>query len=247
MRHTTHRNRTKRSASGFWRGTFSGKMDRGIARGERAPAVLRRASREEVISLLDEARRLIPLGDTDGVWRMLAKNPDLIQAVCPAEGGGPTGLFAYLPLNPFGAAMIVGGGFDGGLPDPAWICRDNERPEAIYWWLFHTPGKLARMLGAVASLCRDLAPEGVPIFSRAVTPTSERLQKSVGFLSAADVYPDAPEWLLVALPEGRLPDPRPKRNEPRVEVRIVRTMAELTQVFALRAAPYIAEQFYSFL
>lgn len=205
--------------------------------------MLRRASREEIISLLDEARRLIPIGDTDGVWRMLAKNPDLIQAVCASSDEAPFGLFAYLPLNRFGAATIAGGGFDGGLPDPAWICREGECPEAIYWWLFHTPGKVAKMLGAVAALCRTLAPEGVPIFSRGVTESSRRLQVSIGFLKARDFYPDAPEWLLVALPEGRLPESRAPANTPRLEVRIVRSMAELTEVFALRAATYIAEQF----
>jgi predicted GNAT family N-acyltransferase len=205
--------------------------------------VLRRASRAEIVSLLDEARRLIPIGDIQGVWRMIAKNPDLIQAVCPDSASAPVGLFAYLPLNAYGAAMIVSGGFDGGLPDPAWICREGEQPEAIYWWLFHTPGKLARMLGAVAALCRDLAPEGVPIFSRAVTAVSERLQLSIGFLRARDFYPDAPEWLLVALPEGRMPETRSETVIPKLEVRIVRSMAELTQVFALRAATYIAEQF----
>jgi predicted GNAT family N-acyltransferase len=205
--------------------------------------VLRRASRLHIISRLDEARRLIPLAETDGVWRMVAKNPDVIQAVCPSPNGTPIGLFAYLPLSAYGAATIVGGGFDGGLPDPAWICRAGERPEAIYWWLFHTPGKLARMLGAVSALCRELAPQGVPIFSRAVTAASERLQLSVGFLKARDFYPDAPAWLLVALPEGRLPESRSESPATRIEVRIVRNMAELTQVFALRSATYIAEQF----
>src|SRR4051812_48330494 len=109
MRHSTHRSTTKRPPVGFWQGTFNGKLDRGIARGERAPAVLRRASGQEIIQLLDEARRLVPLGETDSVWRMVAKNPDIIQAVCPKRNAAPEGLFAYLPLNTFGAAMIVSG------------------------------------------------------------------------------------------------------------------------------------------
>ena len=63
MRHSAHRGREKQSAGGFWRGTFTGKMDRGIARGERAPAVLRRAASKaiNVLKVLANEDRLLLL------------------------------------------------------------------------------------------------------------------------------------------------------------------------------------------
>ena len=246
MRHVSREANPGTGSAFFWKGTFTGKMDRSIARGARAPASLRRARREEIVALLDRVRGMIAVGDTEVVWRMLAKNPDIVRAVSFSPGGPAAGLFAYLPLNAFGAAQIVAGQFDGANPDPAWICREGESPEAFYWWLVYTPGRLARMLGAVARLFGELAPKGVPVFSRAANAASERLQRSVGFLDAAAVYPGAPRWLLVALPEGRLPERREQRPAGAITIEIVRTMAGLAEVFALRAATYIAEQFCSY-
>ena len=244
MRHTLRRSRTTEQRGCFWNGAFTLKMDRCMTRGARAPARLRRATREEVVALLDEARQGIQIGGTEGVWPMLAKNPDIIRAIC-FRAQAPAGLFAYLPLNAFGASLIVSGGFDGAAPDPAWICRPDERPEAIYWWLVHAPNKFSRVLAAIAQLFDQLAPDGVPVFSRAVTLASERLQRSVGFMPARNLYPEAPDWLLVALPEGRLPPPgRGNETAPaRLTVSIVRTMEDLAKIFSLRAATYLAEQF----
>ena len=87
------------------------------------PALLRRATQEEIVSLLAEAREIVPIGATDGVWPMVAKNPDVIRAICLPPDITPVGIFAYLPLNAFGASMIVSGQLDGAAPDPAWICR----------------------------------------------------------------------------------------------------------------------------
>ncbi|MDB5692807.1 MAG: family N-acetyltransferase [Alphaproteobacteria bacterium] len=247
MRHVSpHSRKDENAGTGFWRGTFSGRMDRNVAGGARAPCLLRRATPDEIAALLDRARAVVPLGDTAGVWRMIAKNPDIVQAVCLSPGGAPAGLFAFLPLNPFGTHAITGGGFDGGAPDPAWICRAGETPEAIYCWLVYAPRKLSRVLGAIARLVRTLAPDGVALFSRAMTWQSEHLQHSLGFLPARQIYPDAPDWLLVALPEGRMPSRARRHAAPRIEVEIVRTIQGLAQVFAIRAATYIAEQFCTF-
>ncbi len=241
MRHAPHRGTVEPGS--FWNGAFSAKMDRCRDRGDHAPAFLRRATREEIVTLLTEARGVVPIGATEGVWPMVAKNPDVVRAICLPADPAPIGVFAYMPLNAFGASMIVSGQLDGAMPDPAWICRRRERPEAIYWWLIHAPGHLFRVLGAIASLFEELAPEGIPVFSRAMSEGSERLQYSMGFMRARDLYPDAPEWLLVALPEGRIPSRKAEAGPMRVQVSMVRTMEDLTRIFSLRAATYIAEQF----
>jgi predicted GNAT family N-acyltransferase len=243
MRHTPLRSRAAAEPGSFWNGAFSTKMDRCRARGSHAPALLRRAAADEIPWLLAEARDTIPIGATEGVWPMVAKNPDVVRAICLPPDPAPVGIFAYLPLNAFGTSMIVTGQLDGAAPDPAWICRRHEKPEAIYWWLIHAPNKLFRVLGAIAQLFQELAPDGVPVFSRAMTPTSERLQYSMGFLKARDLYHDAPDWLLVALPEGRIPPARSETRPISVQVSMVRTMEELTKIFSLRSATYIAEQF----
>lgn len=243
MRHDSHRAGTAMAPTGLWKGTFTPRTAKAIARGSRSPCTLRRASPAEIVELLEEAGKSLALGPTDGVWRMVAKNPEIIRAVRLTPGASPIGLFAYLPLNRFGAHAITHGEFDGTMPDPAWICRPGERPEAIYWWLVHAPNRLSRVLGEIAAHLRALTPRGVPLFSRAANSHSARLQRSVGFLEAARIYPNAPEWLLVALPEGRMPSRRAKTSPVGPTIDFVRSMEGLSKVFALRAATYIAEQF----
>jgi predicted GNAT family N-acyltransferase len=99
------------------------------------------------------------------------------------------------------------------------------------------------VLGPISSLFEQLAPDGVPVFSRAMSAASERLQLRMGFIRARDIYPEAPEWLLVALPEGRAPTRRTGVRPMRLEVSMVRTMDDLAKIFSLRSATYIAEQF----
>lgn len=243
MRHTSHRGHSAAATTQFWTGTFTSKMEHCIERGSKDPGFLPRATPDEAVHLLEEARKSLALASMESVWPILAKNPDTLRAVRMTPDGPPVGIFAYLPLNRYGALLITSGGFDGAAPDPAWICREDEKPEAIYWWLVHAPNKLFKILGAMAKLSRDLAPEGVPIFSRAANPASDKLQRSVGFMDARSLYPAAPDWLLVALPEGQIRSRRPSEEPIRTEVEIVRTMEGLTKIFALRAATYIAEQF----
>ena len=233
----------RREPASFWRGTFTRKIDHCVAHGEREPGVLRRATRAEVRELLGEARKVVPIGDTELVWRMLAKNPEIIRAVSVKPGQAPAGVFAYLPLSSFGASLIVAGGFNGTEPDPAWIVRPGDEPEAIYLWLIHATRQFYKVLGEISRLFIDLSPGGVPVFSRATNPSSAKLQRSAGFVAAAELYAGAPKWLLVTLPEGLSSAEHERANASTIGVETVRDMAGLSQIFALRAATYIAEQF----
>jgi predicted GNAT family N-acyltransferase len=202
---------------------------------------MRPADREEVVQLLGEARQLIPLGSDDGVWRVRAKNPQVLQALL-ASDGRLAGLFAFLPLNRYGAHVILAGSFDGSSPDPAWVCRAGEQPEAIYLWLVYAPGRCAAGLEPARRLLVGLGAGRVPVFSRAVSAQSQRLHERAGFLPARLLSPNAPEWLLVVPPSVTL-SAGEAPSKPSVEVAIVRSMSGLAQVFALRAATFIAEQF----
>lgn len=229
------------SAGGFWKGCFNARMDRCIARMAGSAAVMRRARWAEICAFRAQAVAQFSVADEATLLRMRERNPDIFQALRDKKDAPATGLFAYLPLSAKGARLIVSGGLDGTIPQPDWIVGPGEEPEAFYFWLFLTPGQLVRSLGAVASHFRALSPEGRPIFSRAVTDASARLQDGVGFRPAREVYPDAPEWLLVTLPEKPMEAVRPKSRH--LEIKIARSFEDLMQVVSIRSATYLAEQF----
>ena len=229
-----------------WPASLSGTVERCTGRASRSPVRLRRASRAEARQLLSSAREGLKLACDESVWRMQAKNPEILQAILDGHGA-PVGLFACLPLNRFGASLLVQGGLDGAQPDPAWLCRAGEQPEAVYLWLVFAPRRWAAALPSACDLVRSWAPRPVPIFSRAATAISARLHMKAGFLEAGALYPNAPDWLLVALPAhaalARRGRGDPGQGAGRLEVSIVRTMEGLARIFALRAATFIAEQF----
>ncbi|MBC7985582.1 MAG: GNAT family N-acetyltransferase, partial [Sphingomonadaceae bacterium] len=172
---------------------------------------------------------------------VLARNPEAVQLIVDRSGGAH-GMFAYLPLNRAGAAAIVAGQLTGARPVPALIAPPGETPAAIYFWLTYAPGRLGRTMGAIGACLESLASQGCPVFSRAVTPHAEKLNRSIGFRPAREIYPDAPEWLLVAPPLAPALAPEvPSR--PHIEIRFARTIEEMMQVFAVRSATYLAEQF----
>jgi GNAT superfamily N-acetyltransferase len=173
---------------------------------------------------------------------MLNKNPEIVRIIRSEFGGEALGLYAYLPLNDFGAAMIAKGLLDGTRPDPAWICRVGERPAAIYEWLFYGPGLYFRTLPAMAQLFGALCPEGCAFFSRGSTEVSARLLTKLGFLEARSLFPEAREDTVVLLPQGARDMPV-SREPRRMEVRQVRDFEGLAQVISLRSATYLAEQF----
>lgn len=225
-----------------WGGSFSDPVERCTERSRAGHYRFVSARRQELELLLRAARDNLQLCGDAGVWRMREKNPEIFQVLRRRGLADPLGLLVYMPLNSYGAAVIVQGAFDGANPDPAWICGPGQTPKAIYLWLVYAPGRCAAVLDPARRLIRRLGAETVPIYSRAVTDHSRRLQQRAGFISAAEIHPGAAEWLLVA--RTREPPPaKSARPIPRIEVAIVRSMAGLAQVFALRAATFIAEQF----
>jgi hypothetical protein len=80
------------------------------------------------------------------------------------------------------------------------------------------------------------------MFSRAVTEHTRRLFPALGFIAARSVYPDAPEDLLVVLPEATaVQNPmssiiRSAAPAQQITVRIARNLEDLMQVTSIRAA-----------
>ena len=221
---------------------FSGKVGRAIKRGKQGAYRLKLADWQEIEPWIDRAAKKLALASTDSIRAVLERNPHTIRLLTAAEDDASIGFFAYLPLNERGAMAIVSGELNGGDPDPTMIATADEQPEAIYLWLVYTPDSLGRAIAAIAKCIDDLVPYGCPIFSRAVNGRSERLQKSIGFLPAQQIYPFAPEWLLVSLPQKELPATDGKRQRPLIEVRCARTLDDMMQVFAVRSSTYLSEQ-----
>lgn len=218
---------------------FSEKVMKCVERARRDGLNIETAHDEEIADLLAAARQDIVLAEDSTIARVRERNPDTVRVIRKAAEVRALGLFAYLPLNAKGLDAIASGRFDGRDPDPSHLCTAAEHPEALYLWLVYLPGTLGRTIGVVAEAFDRLAPHGCPIFSRAVNDHARRLNGSMGFVEANAFYPDCAPGLLVVFPQR---EARPVRR-PREAVRIARTMEELFQVFAVRSATYLAEQF----
>lgn len=230
------------SAIERWLSGLSDRAKRAMGRYRDSRTMLDQPTQAEAADLYAQAKAGLQLADEISIRRMLAKNSEIVRIIRAEPGGEALGLYAYLPLNEFGAAMIAKGLLDGTQPDPAWICRSGERPAAIYEWLFYGPGLYFRTLSAMAELFASLCPEGCAFFSRGSTEVSAKLLTKLGFLEARSLFPEAREDVVVLLPQGAREvflgsEPR------RIEVRQVRDFEGLAHVISLRSATYIAEQF----
>lgn len=224
---------------GFQSIGFTAKVRKCLERARRDNLVMEVGSDAEVATLVARARAELKLADQGAIERIRMHNPETLRVIREAGSDQPLGLFAYLPLNPNGVAALATGGFDGLSPDVAHIARAGEHPEAIYLWLVYLPGALARTIGVVAHAFDQVAPEGCPVFSRAVNDHAERLNRSMGFLDARQFYPQCRPGLLVVFPEkepARIVSPKPV-------LRIARTFEDMAQILSIRAATYLAEQF----
>lgn len=230
---------TTSSRSGVRRLGFSSKIWRCLERSDRQKFVLHRPCEMELHQMLAVARNTMSLAADDVIRYVISVNPDTVRiASLPGSDPKDRGVVALLPLNKNGTDAVANGSFDSTAPDAAWIAGEGEQPEAIYVWLIYMPGSFGRMLTAFADALEPFLARPVPVFSRAVTAHSRRLQLSSGFIEARDIYPDCGTHMLVVLPERQ--DPAPKSTS---EVVVARTIEDIFQVFSVRSATYIAEQF----
>jgi GNAT superfamily N-acetyltransferase len=178
---------------------------------------------------------IAPIAAIREVWD---RNPNIFWRM-GAEDCERPGTYAQLPLNAMGASKLLSGDFNGLAPDPAGIARPDEQPVAIYLWLAHLPRRLGTSMSAIAECLEETGDESVPLFSRSATQHSARLHEAMGFKPANTIYPSAPDWLLVILPERLIA----RRSQPELSVRMVRNMEDMATVYAIRGATYLAEQF----
>jgi len=237
----------KPDSDSFGRLRFSEKVERTLARTQ-SPPVSRPATDGEIQAVLEKAGRLFPVAPFSAIERMRKRNPAIVRVIEGLSDESDPTMIAYLPLSAEGAAHLLAGTLNGRDPRPEWIVGEEEIPTAVYIWMTWTPGRLARALPGMARIFSDLVPDGCPLFSRAVTDHAARLNAAMGFEPANRVYPDAPDWLLVVLPQGEMAPAHkhmatPLRQAPKMDVRPVRSFEDMAMIFAVRASTYISEQF----
>ena len=219
---------------------FSEKVQNCLDRSLKLEVAFETATWDQAQALLELARRDIAIAPDSTIHALYLHNPEILRvARCKDRETERTSLFCYLPLNEVGASAIADGSFDGRTPNAEWICERGVEPMAVYLWLVYMPGSLGRSIGVIASAFDKLVPNGCPVFSRAVNDHAERLNRSMGFLDAAQFYPSCKPGLLVIFPQKRMETVR----KPKTSVTVARDLGDIMKVFAVRSATYVAEQF----
>ncbi|MEY3906354.1 MAG: hypothetical protein RIR59_1177 [Pseudomonadota bacterium] len=216
---------------------FNNIVWRCLERSEKRRQILLRPDAQTLSDALAHARALLTLAPDDIVHAVIQHNPDTVRIARIAGKSETDGIIALLPLTARGAEALLNGSFDGRHPCIAHICRPDEQPVAIYIWLIHMPGNLVNMLGALGQALNTFLKEPVPVFTRGTTQHARKVHATAGFLRAADFYPNCATDLVVVLPE----QPAPKG--PVLDVGVARSVEEIFQVFSVRSATYLAEQF----
>lgn len=224
-------------ASSFRNLGFAKRVWRCLERSERSGHHLTRPDRTTLLRLLGRARETMDIATDDAILAVIERNPDAI--LVSGTDQDQKGLLATLPLNSEGMAALCGGEFSGLCPDPAWISKSGERPEAIYVWLVFMPGSFGRLLGAISEALDRIMPQPCPLFSRATSAHSARLHQQAGFMTANSFFPHCQEGVQVVFPE----QPMATRARSELSVRLARTVEDIFRVFSVRSATYIAEQY----
>jgi predicted GNAT family N-acyltransferase len=228
-------------ATSFRNIAFSEKVQKCLDRALKLDIEFSPASWAEAQPLLAKARGEMALASEALIKVLHDHNPEILRIARFVDGVSErTALFCYLPLNEAGAVAVANGSFDGKSPKTDWICGAGVEPVAIYLWLVYMPGSLGQSIGVIAKAFDALAPHGCPVFSKAVNPHAERLNRSMGFLEAKQFYPECAPELLVVFPQKRAES---SRRKPRLKVAIARDLSDIMKVFAVRSATYIAEQY----
>lgn len=201
------------------------------------------------IATLDETRKalllaheMLPVAAIEVVQAIYAHNPECFRIVerlpfCNSY------MMAYLPLTASGAAALVGGTFDALSPDLQHICKPDEELTAIYLWLVYVPRNMIAGLRLIQEL--EAIGGGRAIFTRPAHRESHRILKMAGFIDAQDIFPSAPQALLVALTLGESGAFKPRKLA--ISIRVARDFHDIAKIVSIRTATYINEQACTFV
>jgi predicted GNAT family N-acyltransferase len=209
----------------------------------------------EIDMLVDRARQDIPgLGDTEAVHRVVSHNPDSFWAIARRENFNsrerkPEGFQAYLMLNHEGLRQLVAGTFKGTDPSISLLASQHEKPAGIYIWCTHAWGALAGGMSLTLQKISTPLYRDVDVYSCASTPEGKYTLEGLGFTCGASydgIVSDSVYKYTRAQPEAPLQpiydNYKPDVEEAQPSITVARTMEELSRVFSVRSAVYMAEQ-----
>ena len=212
---------------------FSEEFHRIVDKSTISSGDIRVATLDETLEALSMARAV--------VRSVYAHNPECFRVV-PREPFSSSYMMAYLPLNAAGVAALVDGHFDPGAPHLKHICMPGEQPTSIYLWLAYVPRNMIAGLRLIREL--ESISGGTTIFTRPAHAESARILKMAGFIDAQDIFPSAPEQLVVVLTLGEADGPHAR--PPVMTVRVARDFSDFAKVVSIRTSTYMTEQFCSF-
>lgn len=221
---------------------------------------------ESIGPLLQRASREIPgLASQETVLRVYAHNPDSLFAISREVSTvrallQPEGFIAQLPLNRAGEEALFNGDLDTADPATRYLCRQNERPSAIYIWGIFVNHRLAGGIALIMERLSSAKNRTASLYCKATSRKSENFFLTLGFRPEViwrekilpelmqyrrnDEMPvcsgasklrhalyDSVENPVQHLPEGT-----------RLGVTVVHGLDDLLKVICIRAATYVAEQ-----
>lgn len=199
------------------------------------------ASEIELETISAEVRRTISgLAGQDVLRRLRAHNPAIFQIVTEAASDRVAGMSAQLPLTEAGLEALLNGRFDAARPDLAFVARPGEKVDAIYVWLTFSPRGLVPTMAGLVDYLQRHCPLGGSLFCTPLDHVIGEFLSGCGFRPAQGLYPEAPGNLLVAPRRFERGDLVPA--SPIVEIRVARSLDDITKVIAVRAATYMNEQ-----
>ena len=234
------------------------KLARGISLVTPPPSVIEQ--------LLRVAGQEIPgLATLDCVMSVFKHNPDTIMCLVnrrktegeeKRDGPGvaaPEGFVAQLPLNEAGRAALLKGSLATDEPDLKFVCRQHERPAAVYVWCIFVSPKVAGGIALVMERLRTPQYRIADLYCRAANTKAHRFFVNLGFagLDGKDCW--SPDRLMVFRRKIQTNmqisggGPRYDRADidqrgHSMEVGVVHSIEQFQKVVAIRAATYIAEQ-----
>ena len=225
---------------------------------------------ESIGPLLRRASLEIPgLATREKVLQVYAHNPECLFALARTDNVldgllQPEGFIGQLPLNGDGLHALFSGELDTADPDVRYLCRQNERPEAIYVWGIFVSPKLAGGVALVMERMTSNKFRAAPMYCKATSDKSWNFFLTLGFRPGVI-------WqgkLLPGLLEYRRAEETPAPSRPmshasntdrapydmiedstqcspdgnQLGITVVHSLDDLLKVLSVRSATYIAEQ-----
>lgn len=216
---------------------FTDGFNRIVAKSTIQSCDIHTATLDETRQALQLARNSLPVASDEVVQAVYAHNPECFRIV-RRDPFSASYMMAYLPLNASGSAALVDGEFNAAAPTLGQICKPGEKLTAIYLWLVYVPRNMIAGLRLVREL--EAIGGGSAIFTRPAHQESLRILKMAGFIDAQEIFPSAPETLLVALTSGD--DGALKPHKSALNVRVARDFQDFAKVISIRASTYMNEQ-----